>query len=184
MGDWKRELTSDEKLRVDAAKAKCEVLYEGRRTPHRSCGIALAETFGLPSAAYQALRRGGITGEGECGSIVAGRLVLGQLFGDPDPTGPVTDALREAMTEYADLWAARIDRGSAPGDSIVCNALVGPFDDFRGERRARFCTALAAEVAALVAEVAVRNDLQPDVPPIEGLDWRPPSGWPQPRGGE
>jgi hypothetical protein len=37
--------------------------------------FALAETFGLPGTSYQALRRGGLTGEGPCGAIAAGMLV-------------------------------------------------------------------------------------------------------------
>ena len=59
-----RELTADEAAYVASARDKAFVLYEGTRTPHRSCGIALAETFSLPTPAYQALRRGGITARG------------------------------------------------------------------------------------------------------------------------
>ena len=55
-----------------AAKPGCEKLVANAR------GICLAETFNLPTAPYQALRRGGITGEGECGAIKAGELILGQ----------------------------------------------------------------------------------------------------------
>src|SRR5215475_2202446 len=95
-----RELTPDETAYVAAARQKAYVLYEGVQTPHRSCGIALAETFGLPTPAYQALRRGGITGKGDCGAIRAGEQVLGELLGDPDPTGAVTPALREAVAWY------------------------------------------------------------------------------------
>ena len=54
-----RALLPDETAYVTAARDKAFVLYEGVRTPHRSCGIALAETFGLATPAYQALRRGG-----------------------------------------------------------------------------------------------------------------------------
>src|SRR5688572_261331 len=56
-----RELTADELAYIAAARDKAFVLYEGVRTPHRSCGIALAETFGLPTPAHQALRRAAIT---------------------------------------------------------------------------------------------------------------------------
>ena len=56
---------------VAALREKTRVLYEGKQTPHRSCGIALAEAFDRGTAAYQALRRGGLTGEGQCGAIVA-----------------------------------------------------------------------------------------------------------------
>ncbi len=121
--------------------------------PHRSCGIALAETFGRPTAAYQALRRGGILGQGECGAIVAGRLLLGEILGDPDPAGPVTPALRDAMERYEVRARARINRGSAPGDGIVCNTLTGVFPVFRSAERHAFCTALATEVATALAEV-------------------------------
>ncbi len=135
-----------------AARDKAHTLYEGVVVPHRSCGIALAETFGLPTAAYQSLRRGGITGRGECGAIVAGRLVLGELLGDPDPTGQVTPALRDAMERYEVHWRARVDRGAAPGDDIVCNTLTGPFPIFRSPERHTFCTHLATEVATAVAQ--------------------------------
>src|SRR6187401_1398647 len=95
-----RALTADEAAYVAAARDTAFVLYEGTRTPHRSCGIALAETFGLPTPAYQALRRGGITGKGTCGAIRAGEQVLGELLGDPSPTGGVTPELRSAESWY------------------------------------------------------------------------------------
>ena len=44
---------------AELARQKCFILYEGQKTPHRSCGIALAETFNVPTAPYQSLRRGG-----------------------------------------------------------------------------------------------------------------------------
>jgi hypothetical protein len=149
-----RPLDEAETSYVDAARRAAFILYEGVRTPHRSCGIALAETFGLPSRPYQALRRGGITGEGECGAIRAGEQVLGELLGDPDPTGAVTDALRAAVVWYQAAWRGRIDRGPSP--DIVCNNLTRPHGDFRGPARMQFCTNLAAEVAAITAEALVR----------------------------
>src|SRR6185503_15519126 len=149
-----RELTPDEASYISAAREKAFVLYEGVRVPHRSCGIALAETFGLPTRAYQSLRRGGITGEGACGAIRAGEQVLGELLGDPDPTGAVTDALRAAIVWYQEAARRRIDRGASP--DIVCNNLTRQHGDFRGPARMRFCTDLAAEVAALTAEALVR----------------------------
>src|SRR5512138_152030 len=103
-----RELTPDEAAYIHAARGKAFLLYEGVRTPHRSCGIALAETFNLPTPAYQALRRGGITGKGSCGAIRAGEHVLGELLGDPDPTGAVTPTLREAVTWYQSAWQRRL----------------------------------------------------------------------------
>ena len=166
MGDWNRPLTAPEAALVARARQTAFLLYEGRVTPHRSCGITLAETFGRPTVPYQALRRGGITGQGECGVIVGARLVLGEVFGDPDPTGPVTGALRTAMEEFEARWRSRIDRGAAPGTEIACNTLTGPFAEFRSAARHGFCTALATEVATLLAEVIVRNggDLPP--PPL------------------
>jgi hypothetical protein len=160
-----RPLDADERCYVDAARDKAFVLYEGVRTPHRSCGIALAETFGLATPAYQALRRGGITGEGACGAIRAGEQVLGELLGDPDPTGLVTPALRSAITWYQ--GAARgIDRGGSP--DIVCNNLTRRFGDFKSPARAAFCTSIAAQVAALTAEALCRfaPAARPPITPI------------------
>src|SRR5262245_53517108 len=135
---------------VEAARRKAFTLYEGVETPHRSCGICLAETFGLRSAPYQALRRGGITGHGECGAIKAGELVLGEILGDPNPTGPVTDALRRGLERYREHWRARLAGGV--GENIVCNHLTAPHGEFQGEARRAFCTRLASEAAAATAE--------------------------------
>lgn len=121
------------------------------RTPHRSCGIALAEAFDRPSAAYQSLRRGGITGQGTCGAVVAGQLLLGEFLGDPDPTGKVTPALRAAMQEYQARVAAELDRGSSP--DLVCNNLTEQHGEFMGPARHRFCTELVGQVAGIVDEV-------------------------------
>lgn len=149
---------------VEAARACAHTLYEGVRTPHRSCGIAIAETFGLATAPYQALRRGGITGTGPCGAIRAGEHVLGELLGDPSPTGAVTPALRAAMIWYQ-AAAATIDRGGSP--DIVCNNLVRALGEFTGPRRAAFCTSLAAQVAALTAEALCRfGTARPPAPTI------------------
>lgn len=127
------------------------VLYEGKQTPHRSCGICLAETFNLPTRPYQSLRRGGITGTGECGAIKAGELIIGEYLGDPDPTGVVTDSLRTAARRYQELWRERLDLGNSPDH--ICNNLTGQFGDFASPQRMDFCTHLAAEVASIVAEV-------------------------------
>jgi hypothetical protein len=154
-----RELTPDEAAYVEAARAKAFVLYEGVQTPHRSCGIALAETFGLPTPAYQSLRRGGITGKGACGAIRAGEQVLGELLGDPSPTGAVTPALRDAVTWYQVAWQARLiptQPGVEPAQAIICDNLVRPHGDFLGPARKAFCTNLAADVAALTAEALCR----------------------------
>ena len=132
-------------------RSKALVLYEGTRTAHRSCGVALAEAFGREPGAYQALRRGGITGAGTCGAVVAGQLVLGELLADPDPTGPVTDRLRRAAVTYQRRVAAELDRG--PAADLVCNSLVAPHGDFRGPARHAFCTALVGQVAELVDQI-------------------------------
>jgi len=137
---------------VAALREKARVLYEGKRVAHRSCGIALAEAFGRATPAYQALRRGGITGEGPCGAILAGQLLLGELLGDPDPTGPTTPALKAAMERYRAEMARRM---GAPNP--ICNDLVRPFGEFMSEPRASFCTELVATVAEVVAQVALEQ---------------------------
>ncbi len=146
-------LTAEAAAYVATAREKAFVLYEGVQVAHRSCGIALAETFGLPTPAYQALRRGGITGKGACGAIRAGEQVLGELLGDPDPAGPVTAELRAAVSWYQAAWLTRL-RNNEP--DITCDRLVRPHGDFAGPARKAFCTNLAAEVAALTAEALVR----------------------------
>jgi len=138
---------------VAAIREKARVLYEGREVPHRSCGMAIAEAFDRNPLPYQALRRGGVTGVGQCGAIVAGGLVLGELFGYPDPAAPTSITLREAMVRYQREVARRVPRGAE--GSIVCNDLVGPFGDFASEGRALYCTAIAATVAEIVAEIVV-----------------------------
>ena len=162
-----RALTTDEAAYVAAARDKAFVLYEGVRTPHRSCGIALAETFGLPTPAYQALRRGGITGKGTCGAIRAGEQVLGELLGDPSPIGTVTAELRAAVSWYQEAWRARMFATQAAPD-IVCDTLVRPHGDFLGPARKAFCTNLAADVAALTAEALCRfAAVRPEIRPLE-----------------
>ena len=160
-----RPLTPDETAYVAAARDKAFVLYEGVRVPHRSCGIAIAETFGVATRPYQALRRGGITGKGDCGAIRAGEQVLGELLGDPDPTGAVTPALRAAVEWFQSAWLARV-RGGDP--HIVCDDLVRPHGDFAGAARKAFCTNLAADVAALAAEALCRfaPASRPDIVPV------------------
>lgn len=164
MAQADRELSLRERELIAKAREKAFVLYEGRRVAHRSCGIALAETFGLPSRPYQALRRGGITGAGECGAVEAGELILGELLGDPDPAGPVTAALRAAMTWYQREVARRMDRGGAP--DIVCNSLTRRFADFQGDDRKAFCTHIAAVVAEVVAEALLRHGARFEIGPI------------------
>lgn len=145
-------------------RSKAFVLYEGSQTPHRSCGIALAEAFGRPSAAYQSLRRGGITGQGTCGAVVAGQLLLGEFLGDPDPTGPVTSPLRKAAHEYGQRIATELDRGSAT--SLVCNDMTAPHGDFAGPSRHAFCTRVVAQVAQVVDELLQEHGVEVEATPV------------------
>jgi hypothetical protein len=180
-----RPLTEADEALIAAAREKAFILYEGKRVPHRSCGIALAETFGLETRPYQALRRGGISGEGECGAIKAGELVLGELLGDPDPAGAVTPALREAARFFREEWRRRVDRGpGGSSGSIVCNLLTAPFGDFHGEARQAFCTNIAAEVAAIVAEALIRCGRPPVITPVACRDGAPSSAHPPATSGE
>ncbi|MEZ4382960.1 MAG: hypothetical protein R3A79_16660 [Nannocystaceae bacterium] len=155
-------------------RSKAFVLYEGSRTPHRSCGIALAEAFDRPTAAYQSLRRGGITGDGTCGAIVAGRLLLGEFLGDPDPTGGVTPALREAVVRYQRRVDDELDRG--PSRDTICNSMTAPHGDFRGPARHAFCTRVVAQVAALVDEELRAAGIEVAATPValaDGAVFRP-----------
>lgn len=165
-----RELDADEQGYVDAARDIAFVLYEGVRVPHRSCGIALAETFGLPTRPYQVLRRGGISGNGACGAMRAGEHILGELLGSPDPTAAVTPALRNAV-----LWYQRAAETQLAGDNaapdVRCNTLVRRFAEFTSPERARFCTNLAATMAALTAEALVR--FAPERPTLAAIP-KPP----------
>src|SRR5687768_5607744 len=166
-----RALDAAEMGLVAAARRKAFILYEGKQVPHRSCGIALAETFNVPSRPYQSLRRGGITGEGDCGAIRAGELILGEYLGDPDPTGPVTPRLRWAAAFFRDAWRRRVDLG--PGGrtgAIVCNTLTAPLGDFRGPERQAFCTNIAASVAEIVAETLIRAGAPFEIVPVPGGD--------------
>ncbi len=134
---------------VAAARERAELLYIGEAVVHRSCGIALAETFGVPPRSYQALRRGGLTGEGTCGALQAGVLLLGELLADPDPTAPPTTEMKDAVARYrAEITAAA---GGTPDDS--CNSRTERFPAFSSRPRLLACTALAGVAAAGVAGV-------------------------------
>lgn len=146
---------------IHRAEAGAFDLYEGTKTPHRSCGISLAELYGHETRPYQALRRGGITGHGQCGAIKAGELLLGDILGDPDPTGPVTPALRTAMIRYRELWQERVDKGNA--DSIICNDLTGQFGDFLSPERHAFCTRLASTVGGCIAQTLGEQGIMPEL---------------------
>jgi hypothetical protein len=145
-------------------REKARVLYWGKEVPHRSCGIAIAETFGLPTRPYQSLRKGGIDGTGTCGAIVAGQLVLGELLGDPDPTGAVTPALRSAMDAYLAAVRARVRRGESA--TLVCNDLTGQFPVFLSDDRLAFCTDIVVVVAGALAEVLAAHGVRVEPSPI------------------
>jgi hypothetical protein len=145
-------------------REKARTLYLGDVVPHHSCGIAIATTFSLPTRPYQALRKGGITGEGLCGAVMAGQLVLGELLGDPDPTGAVTPALREAMTSYLQAVRARVDRRRSA--TLACNDLTGQFADFGSRERLSFCTDIVETVAGALAEVLAAHGVKVDPAPV------------------
>lgn len=159
-----RLLTPDEIDIVRAAREKAEILYEGRIVAHRSCGICLAETFGLPWRPYEILRKGGLTGEGSCGAIRAGEMVIGELLAPEESTDPPPDRMRVATEFYQRRWRERAERDGW-GDSI-CNTLTAPLGDFMGDRRKGFCTNLAAEAAEIAAEALIRAGYRPQIEPV------------------
>ena len=146
---------------LEAARAWAEqrafLLYEGKAVAHRSCGVAIAETFGRDGRPYVGLRRGGLTGEATCGAIGAGVLVLGEVFGAPDVASPSTPELVAAVQRYHALWRERAQLGQAR--TILCNDLTGQFAEFASPERHGFCTALATVVAGCVAQVLVEMDV-------------------------
>ncbi len=139
---------------VERAREKARVLYQGKQVAHRSCSLALAETFNVPSRPYEPLRRGGLTGEGRCGAVKAGELILGEIFGAPDPNGPMPPRLRDALAHYQAEIAERLERCDSP--TLVCNDLTRRFPIFRSEERLSFCSDLVASVTELVAETILR----------------------------
>ena len=157
-------LTSAQRALVEAAARKAFVLYEGKVVRHRSCGIALAQTFNLPHRPYQALRKGGLTGMGECGAIKAGELVLGEFFGDPDPAGAPTEILRGAAKDYQERIVQRVSRGASP--DYRCNNLTAQFGDFASPARCNFCTSIASDVARTVAEIVLERGGTFEITPV------------------
>lgn len=149
-----------------ALREKARILYEGRLTPHRSCGIALAEAFDRGTLAYQSLRRGGLDGEDTCGAIVAGQLLLGELLGYADPTAPAAQALKDAMARYRVEIARRVRTGGAR--TQLCKDLVARFPVFASDERALFCADIVATVAQLVAELVLARGVPLAPTPIDG----------------
>lgn len=143
------------------ARTRAEALYAGVVTPHRSCGIALAETFGVGHRPYQALRKGGITGDGPCGAIQAGVILLGELLGDPDPTGGVTPELRSAILAYRAAIAGKVTQQV----DTTCNARTAGFSSFSSPERLASCVSIAGVAAETVAEVLWDLDRPAPIPP-------------------
>ena len=97
-------------------RSKALVLYEGAVTAHRSCGIALAEAFDRPSAAYQSLRRGGITGQ-----VVDGRMdgrIIHEMRGSGGFGYDVVFAPEGHTCTSAELAAAEKDAISHRGKAL------------------------------------------------------------------
>ncbi len=154
MADWDRPLDPDEERLVDRIATLAFQLYDGELFQHRSCGIAMAEAFGRPTPAYQALRRGGLSGRGPCGVVLGARLILGELLGSPDPAAPTTEVLRAAMEDFD----ARLPETLR---HATCAELTEPLGVFTGPKRHRACATLTRDVARLLAEVLVRHGLAP-----------------------
>ncbi|MCC7492552.1 MAG: hypothetical protein IT204_09410 [Fimbriimonadaceae bacterium] len=149
---------------IEAARTTAEALYAGEVVAHRSCGVAVAETFSRPVRAYSVLRRGGLDGTHECGAVRAGELVLAELLGSDDPSGPVPEPLLAAIEEYRERCRQTLDAG--PSGLYICNELTAMFTDFQVPPRRRYCTSMASKVAATVAEVALRHGAELHIAPL------------------
>ncbi len=144
--------TPPDETMVRWAAERARLLYDGVHVAHRSCGVAIAETFDRDGRPYVGLRKGGLTGTGPCGAILAGKLVLGEILGDPDPHAKATPALIAAANRFDALLAERM--GLTAGASVpICAQLTAPLGEFAGPRRHGFCRDLAADVAEIVARV-------------------------------
>ncbi len=154
-------MTADQQRVVESARQVAATLYTGQVVAHRSCGVAVAETFGCPVRPYHVLRRGGLTGERECGAVRAGELVLATLLGSDDPAAALPEALATAIAEYRRLCRERLGAGAAA--QYVCNDLTAAFADFQDPGRKQLCTTIAATVAATVAEVALAQGVTPTI---------------------
>ena len=144
---------------VASARERATLLYLGDTVAHRSCGIALAETFGLPPGSYQALRKGGLLGLGACGSILAGVLILGEILGEP--LGGPTTALKDAIPRYRALVEAEVKGGV----EASCNSRTQAFADFGSRPRLEHCASLAAAAAAAVAATLWEAGRVREIPP-------------------
>lgn len=137
-------------------------LYEGKECPQHSCGICLAMTFGCNPNAYKSLRKGGITGEGECGALKAGEMILGEYLGDPSPAGPITENLQAAVAEYRKAVREKI--APAGGAYSSCSSLTGKFADSTGKERKEFCAGLVTATAEILAGILAKYGVRYELP--------------------
>lgn len=151
---------------VEQARIAARLRYAGEVMAHRSCGVALAETFGCGIRPYTALRRGGLTGEHDCGAMRAGEMVLAELLGSDDPGAAIPPGLQAAITEFR--RRCREQYGQAGSCRMTCNDLTEPFVEFHDSPRKRFCTELVETVAAHVAELVLEHGAEVRVIPAEG----------------
>lgn len=106
--------------------------------------------------------------------VIAGRLLLGEFLGDADPTGPVTEALRNAVQQYNTRVQTELDRGPSP--DLICNHMTAPHGEFRGPARHGFCTRVVAQVAQLVDETLREAGVEVEATPValaDGSQFRP-----------
>ena len=128
-------------------------LYCGERLTKRASGVAIAETFGRRVTAYHGLSHGGFNGDGECGAIIAGRLVLAEFLGNSDPKEIKEGILVEAVLRYQQQIARRVQgRGST---DFVCSSLIAAYDDYSDPERLHFCCRLVSEVSRILAEILI-----------------------------
>ena len=84
-------------------------------------------------------------------------MVLGEYLGDPNPTGAMTDALKNGMAHYRRLLA---EAGLAPLAIITCDHLVQNYPDFMGDDRKAFCADLVVKVTEMVEQVLEEQGVQ------------------------
>ena len=99
---------------------------------------------------------------------MAGQLLLGELLGDPDPTGAVTQSLRKAIGDYQQRVESELDRGSSP--DLICNSMTAPHGDFKGPARHAFCTKVVAQVAQLVDETLRQHGVEVEATAVKLAD--------------
>ena len=98
------------------------------------------------------------------------------MFANPEPSGKITEILKEGAALYRRIWTERFDLGPGSRDgggglTIICDSLVGPLGDFHGPARHGYCTVLAADVSAVVAEVLIRLGVPVEAPSIDGIEF-------------